>query len=160
MEVAQSATWEVRMVLHGLDEGAQQEGVSASVPSVPGACSALWGQQNHLGLVEMPGSALPRACLVSLVRPGTSPQGFFSFLIRTEGLLASQGTPVLTNDSGDRCWPVVQVFPSPSTGGHHTDPWGWRPPAVNELSLSMASAQGIAEPPQPPFLSPWHSDWR
>lgn len=139
--------------------GFSRRGFPLLCPLSQGPDQLFRGQQSHMSLVEMPGTALPRAQPVSLVRPGTSPQGFFGFLITAEGLLASQGNPVLTNDSGDHSWHVVQVCPSSSAGGRHADPCGWRLPAVTESSLSMALAQGISEPPHHPFLSPWQSDW-
>lgn len=105
-------TWEAQMALRGLDEGARQEGASASMSSVPRACLALcrvsratwswWGCR----ALPSPGPVQPQSA-AGLERPGTCPQGLFNFLIRTEGLLASQGTPMLTGGSGDRPWCVI-----------------------------------------------------
>lgn len=134
--------------------GFSRRGFPLLCPLSQGPDQLFRGQQSYMGLVEMPGTVLPRACPVSLVRPGTSPQGFFGFLITAEGVLTSQGNPVLTNDPGDHSWRVVQVFPSSSAGGRHADPCGWRPRAVIESSLSMALAQGISEPPHHPFCLP------
>ena len=125
--VPPSPTWEAQMALRGLDEGARQEGASAAMPSVPRACSALcrvsratWSWWRCRALPS-PGPVQPQSA-VGLESPGTCPQGLFNFLIRTEGLLASQGTPMLTGGSGDRPRCVVRVLPSPGTGGTTLSP--------------------------------------